>query len=137
MAKIRAGVASLGSSPDVSAVLQEAFGNACCQLSDRILVPAACPGAEISRSYGQVTIALTQSEGSFVVPECECIFLPAVAPELVAKWLLEAVQRQELTSGLKSRGVRWLEVFLSTSTGDVTYRQTSLGCEFAAVANDW
>jgi len=137
VAKIRAGVASLGSSPDVSAVLQEAFGNACGQLSDRILMPATCPGAEISRSYGQVTIALTQSEGSFVVPECECIFFPAVAPELVAKWLLEALQREELTSGLKNRGVRWLEVFLSTSTGDVTYRQTLSGCEFAAVANDW
>ena len=91
VAKIRAGVASLGSSPDVSTVLQEAFGSACGQLSDCILMPETCAGAEISRNYGQVTIASTQSQGSFVVPECECIFLLSVAPEIVAKWLLEAI----------------------------------------------
>jgi len=124
-AKVRASLASLGSSPDVSSVLQEAFANAACaQIRDRVLIPQSCAGAEISRSAGQVRITCTKEDGHFVLPERECTFLPGVVPELIAKHLMDLLLgREGLSMTLQSSGVRWLEVSLSTVDGAVSYQR--------------
>lgn len=143
VAKVRVNLVAPGSSPDVAHALQEAFTtDACRRLSDRVLIPASCPGADISFALGQVTI--TRSDGTQLsVPEKECVFLPGVTPELIAKYLLEALLcREDLVSTLNSSGVRWLEVCLCGSGGEVTYRRAMRGAEIGsaaalALANDW
>lgn len=121
VAKLRLGLASCGAS-DVAPVLNEAWGHACGQLADRVLIPQSCAGAEIMRARGQVTVNLT--DGShFAVPERECLFLPGVAPDFLAKWLTEVLLgREEFAGTFLSAGVQWLEVCLSTSMGEVSYR---------------